>query len=396
MFYFLIYLIVFLIPLSLVRFKFFWLPFNIIEVLIYILFLIWILKELFYFKGKKIRDKIKKTDKAWFFSVFLIITGVTLTSLLSLKLQLSTGIWKEWFVAPLIFFLVLIDSVSNKRQIFKILTVLFFSGILVAIISLFYYFSKELTYDGRLASFYLSPNYLVMYLSPILIISLYLYFLVKNNIYKILLIIGYLLIFFVIFLTYSQGALLGLVVAFIITLFWKSKIFKNKKRLLIFLFLVLIIFSVLYCFIKIDDLGSVYSSRSSLASRLMIWRSSWEIIKDQPLGIGPGTFQDYYLSYQKKFKTPYLEWAVPQPHNLFIAFYLQLGFLGFLGFIWLLVLFFKRIVNYQSLLSVFLFAFGVYFLTHGLVDTLYWKADLALLFWLIIVLSHKVNYLSDQ
>jgi hypothetical protein len=30
------------------------------------------------------------------------------------------------------------------------------------------------------------------------------------------------------------------------------------------------------------------------------------------------------------------------------------------------------------------FLFLVYFLAHGLVDTLYWKNDLALLFWLVL------------
>jgi len=44
-------------------------------------------------------------------------------------------------------------------------------------------------------------------------------------------------------------------------------------------------------------------SRSSLASRVMIWHSAGKIIVDNPImGIGPGNFQNKYLEYQKMIK----------------------------------------------------------------------------------------------
>ena len=108
-------------------------------------------------------------------------------------------------------------------------------------------------------------------------------------------------------------------------------------------------------------------------------------------------FKEYYLAYQKYF-TPYLEWAVPQPHNIFLAFWLQAGIVGIIGFIYMIIMLYSRvsIKNYAELhwLAV---SFLTYFLIHGLVDTIYWKNDLALIFWLfagiavIFSFSNKVE-----
>jgi len=262
------------------------------------------------------------------------------------------------------------------------------SGVFVSLIALYYWLSNNLTYDGRLQAFYLSPNYLAMYLSPILILSLCLYSFVKNKILKILLIASSLLLLLVLYLTYSYGAWLGLLFALIFILIQK----KDKKIALVFLFLFILIFVLQIPSQKFQ--GFMDFSYPSLESRLVIWQSSWEIIKDNSLiGIGPGMFQEYYLTYQDKFAF-YPEWAVPQPHNLFFAFWLQAGLLGLIGFVWLLISFFKKIEPKQILSSI-LMGTMIYILIHGLVDTTYWKNDLSIIFWLITALNYKAGYLFD-
>jgi O-antigen ligase len=108
------------------------------------------------------------------------------------------------------------------------------------------------------------------------------------------------------------------------------------------------------------------------------------------LGIGPGMFQDYYLKYQSHFPVSYLEWAVPEPHNLFLAFWLETGLLGLAGFIWLLAIFFKKLFllfkksNYFATILIMLMG---YILIHGLADTTYFKNDLSVVFWLAVALG---------
>jgi len=114
------------------------------------------------------------------------------------------------------FFIVIINTVKTKKQIKNIIIAFVLSGSFVALIALFYWFNENLTYDNRLQAFYNSPNYLAMFLSPVLFLSFYIYSFVKNKILKILLIADYLLIITVIYLTYSYGAWLGLIGATIL------------------------------------------------------------------------------------------------------------------------------------------------------------------------------------
>ena len=373
-----IYLIVFSLPLYLIRFEIGWVPFNLLEILIYLLFLFWLLTK------PKLKEIFK--EKEFFYPILILFIGLTISTLFSNDIFISAGIWKGWFLAPLFFFLILIDSLKEKKEIKNIILSLTFSGLIVACISLFYYLTHNLTYDGRLRGFYLSANFLAMYLSPILILSLALYSSLKKRSLRILLFITQLIIFFVIYLTYSYGALIGLLGASLILLFKRKKIFS-----LILLFLI--ISSFFFQFSSYKFQGMVNFSYPSIESRLAIWQSVWSIIKDHSLiGIGPGMFQEYYLNYQFKFE-PYPEWAVPQPHNIFLAFWLQTGIIGLIGFIWLLFVFFKK--NKPSFLDLILIASMVYILIHGLIDTTYWKNDLALIFWLIIALKNKEGRLSD-
>jgi len=375
-----IYLIVFSSPLYLVSFKIAWIPITVLESMIYALFIIW----LSYFIIKK--EKI--INCRFYVPVLLIFLGVTISTLFSSDIQVSAGIWKAWFMAPMLFFIVIINSVKTKKQIKNIIISFVLSGSIVASIALFYWFSENLTYDHRLEAFYNSPNYLAMFLSPILILSFYFYFVIKNKIFKILLVADYLLLIAVIYLTYSYGAWLGLMGAAIFLF-----IFLKVKLRYIFLFFLIIVLFFSFQVSSYKFQGFLDFSYPSLKSRLIIWQSSWEIIKDHSLiGVGPGIFQKYYLDEQVNFE-PYPEWAVPQPHNIFLAFWLQTGLIGLIGLIWLLIIFFR---GYQpKILSSVLLCVMIYILIHGLIDTTYWKNDLSMIFWLITALMSKVGHLSD-
>ncbi len=323
-----------------------------------------------------------------FAPILILFIGLTLSTLFSSDIFTSAGIWKGWFLVPMLFFLVLIDSLKSKKEIRNIIIALVFSGAVVASIALCYWLDNDLTYDGRLKGFYLSANFLAMYLSPILILSLYLFSCFKKGILRTLLLIASALMFFVIYLTYSYGALLGLLGAFVFLFFAQIK----KRKLLSLLLLLLIVLAFAFQLGSYKFKGFADFSYPSIKSRLVIWQSAWAILKDQPLiGIGPGMFQKYYLEYQPRFPL-YPEWAVPQPHNIFLAFWLQAGILGLIGFVWLLVIFFKK--NKPNFLDFVLMAAMVAILIHGLFDTTYWKNDLAVVFWVIIALGYRAGRLG--
>jgi O-antigen ligase len=120
----------------------------------------------------------------------------------------------------------------------------------------------------------------------------------------------------------------------------------------------------------------------------MIWQSAEKVLENSWVwGIGAGNFQEKYLEYQKYF-APYLEWAVPHPHNLYLALWLYGGIFGLVGFLALVFFWFSALFRSQKNPSLRFIGLGImlYVLLHGLVDTTYLKNDLAVLFWLLFAL----------
>jgi len=420
-----IYAVIFSMPLYLIRFSIFGIPTTVLEIMIYILFLTWVLskieKVLSYDKFYSVlipstRDfngfsRFRKNNFILSIGIILLFLGLVLSTLHSSDLKTSLGICKGWFFDPFLFFIVFISVIKEKKHIMSSFVSWGFSGLAVSLASILYLLNSELTFDGRLKAFYISPNYLAMYLAPVFLVVLF--FILSNrklNIGKISNIkyqvssVILIIIFLPLFFTYSYGAFLG-IFAGAVWLFYKtinshSNKIKRISKNPFFKIIILTVF-ISFLFVTAVKLNQIINSenRSSFHSRLMIWNVSVEIIKDNPVfGIGPGTFQEIYLSYSKKFDEPYLEWAVTQPHNTFLAFYLQTGLLGFIGFILILVWFLKSSLkhnNIQHPTSNILIALVIYILVHSLVDTMYWKNDLSLMFWLVAGLLLTSSKICD-
>jgi putative inorganic carbon (hco3(-)) transporter len=373
--------IIFFLPTYLIKFKVDIFSFNLLEMFILITFLWW----LFYiYSVKKYIKSVLKQKLLVLLGIFLLLIGVTYTSFTSQNILKSLGILKSWFLIPILFLIILL---TTKPKIKQLLRALCWSGFIVALVGIFYLLLGILTYDNRLGSFYLHPNHLAMYLAPCWLIAFNLLTTPKKRNKKFLWSFVLLIISVTLFFTFSYGAWLGIFLSSLIILIDK----KNIKKICLALLIFVIILIIGFCHPKFQNI--LTSERSSLHSRLIIWRSALHILKDHWIGgIGPGTFQIHYLSYQE-FYPSYLEWAVPQPHNIFLAFWLQAGLVGFIGFLVILERFFTKTIRTirqnkkEASFSLLLFSLMTYTLIHGLVDTLYWKNDLSIIFWLIIGLA---------
>ena len=325
-----------------------------------------------------------------------------------------------FYRSALLFFLVMVSTIKTSSQIKKILLSLFLSGTVVAIISLIYLIQGKIDPFGRLQAFYNSPNYLAMYLAPALIIGIgiflkqgkYFFKLVRRpsesphssssaslssrscgtnhvcsglrKVFRSIFLASIVLIIIILFFTKSFGAWLGIIAAICFGVVFYLYKGGRKKFALTILYLALLIIVFL-------GYSALIYKESSFDARLIIWQEAWQIFKTNPiLGIGPGTLGNYFL--------PYPEWGVSQPHNIFLAFLLQAGVIGFIGFIWLLIWFFRTGIKwftvYNSWFIVILMSIMVYILVHGLIDTTYWKNDLAVMFWTIIALIMVFRHLK--
>ncbi len=371
----LIYLTIFALPVYLWRFSFF----NMLDILLGGCIIGGLLIYHKKFSPKTFFDKYR----AIIFSAGLILAGLVISVLWNKNYAVGFGIVKSWFLLPVLFSMV-VGGVIEKERLRNIFFAYYLSAFLVALISLAYYFSGMVTFDLRLQGFFNSPNYLAMYLAPAIFIgwSLFQETALKR---KPLFVFLALVIFLALYLTRSYATWLALFGALVFVFVLEKKL-NWKKALATLLFLCALFFSQMGEK-KLTDLLS-FNERSSLESRIMIWRSAEKMLENSwLLGIGAGNFQTKYLENQKYF-SPYLEWAVAHPHNLYLTFWLYGGIFGAAGFFALIYFWFLGILRTQKNSQLRFIGLGImgYILLCGLVDTTYFKNDLAVVFWLLFVL----------
>jgi O-antigen ligase len=393
-------LIIFCIPAYLIKVLIFGIPTNILELLA----LFAIALNIIRFK-KILLNKLPTLPKSLLLGYFLIVSGLFISTYYNNSRYLaSLSIIKSWFLIPMFFAFTMHASLSTSMQVERIFKRIYYSTATVGTISIFYKLFSITTYDNRLSSIFLSPNYLSMFLSSGIFFCLY--FVLKEfsiRKYSLNFFINLFLLSIIIaplYYTYSYGAWIAVMTSLFLTIFLFAK---NKKLLFIGAFALFAIISLLFFSqVKTDKFKDMMqqSSRSSFTSRQTIWHVAESLILKNPIdGIGPGNFQESYLAMQKNYP-PYLEWAVPQPHNIFLAFWLQSGIFGFIGFLLLLFSIFNSLIKIiadkkNAALAAPLFGFFTYTILHGLIDTTYWKNDLAFLFWICIFLTLSLSEISE-
>lgn len=373
-------LVVFFLPSYLIKINFFIFPTNLLEILIGIIFLAWLFSK----KSRTGFKKIFLENITFFFGFFLIFFGLLISTFLNDSWKIGLGIIKGWFLIPLVFVFMARTAVP-KEKMEKIWEVYYFSSFFIAVISLVYLSFGKITYDGRLSGFFNSPNYLAMQLAPAIIIFFALFYskkLSRQKKYLLFFSLPFILLSF--YLTYSYAAWLAVALSIL------SILSVQKEICIKICIIILIFFSLQFSSEKFNDLIN-FDKRSSISSRLIIWRSSEKILQDNfVFGIGPGNFQEKYLEYQKYFPL-YLEWAVPHPHNIYLAFWLSGGLLGIIGFLSLIFFWLRKAFGQKEKSFFLLASIGImlYILLHGFFDTTYFKNDLAIVFWLCFIACKK-------
>lgn len=259
----------------------------------------------------------------------------------------SLGILKGWVITPLLWGWI----VANSFTLFPLLL----SGVLVSLIGFLQIFSVS-----RITSVYDVPNSLALFLVPLIILALW-----NTGVFNK---IAAIIMFVALMGTRSIGGIAA------------SLIFVRGRKiaLLVIILLVFLWPRVLY-FVN-------SSSPTSLNVRLQMWSVSLQLIKKHPIaGIGLGNFESAYqqVLHQWFFEgRPNLlpEFVFRDPHNWILSFWLNTGLLGLLSFISLHVIAMLKASKPIRLALISLLLFG-------LVDTIYWKNDLASLHWFLLFSS---------
>ena len=365
-----IYWVIFTLPSYLIRFDIFNLPTTLLEGEILMLFLVWLVKNI----------KNLKITKGFLIPIFLFLISATISVFVSPSFYSALGIWKAYFIEPILLLIVLVSTLKKKdlKDLFMVF------GMQVVILSIFAIYQKftglfitnpfwadEAT--RRVTSFFSYPNALALYLAPLVV--LFLGFSVKKYIYLIPFVLGS----FAIYFTKSKGALIAILIGLIFyVLFYKG----NRKYFVSILAVVVILSGLLIGFGKIDLKGtSTVTGGDSVSTRLEMWSETWEMIKTKPiLGAGLVGYQPAVAPFHEK---EYIE-VYLYPHNIFLNFWSEIGLLGLISFILIIIYFYIYGFKKYDKWSIIAMATMTALLIHGLVDVPYFKNDLSILFWVII------------
>lgn len=331
--------------------------------------------------------------------VALILIGFVLGYL---RQQFLTG-WVDWtdgfgklldlIILPIVYGFSLVMLVQLKKVSLQGLLYGYYLGaVLTSVLGLIYLAHNWLTFDGRLSTFFQSPNELAIFIAPAILIGLYLIRIMERNIkLKVLLLFSLFLLSFILYQTFSLGAWLSISLS-ILYLFLSVRNSFLKPYLGLILFTITTI--ALIAILNIDLLLRAFDYQpnapaTSYDSRLAIYQVDQKIISTNWLyGIGINNFQNVYLGQQKYFE-PYPQWAVPHAHNNIMHTWLEGGLLAVIGLFFLLynVLLSKNnsLSSLESLLALLFSSIFIYFILHGLVDTTFWTPSAAILFFFVVI-----------
>ncbi|OGE73948.1 MAG: hypothetical protein A3I07_04215 [Candidatus Doudnabacteria bacterium RIFCSPLOWO2_02_FULL_42_9] len=377
-------------PIYLVRFQIGPLPTTLLEILI-VGFLV---GSVIRYQLSDIKQKIKSLGNINYAIILFVIAGIISTAFSPEPIK-ALGLLRAFIIEPILIFYAIVLTV-NSKQITVIIKPLFWVTVLISAFGIFQYYSfihllpKFWGYGDeprRIVSIFAHPNALSLYLAPLFafFVTLWLngYKLTKNIWISG---IGLLIIGTALIVTFSRGAWLAVALSIFVVLINQFGLKKIIIPAVIGVLALLLISSI-------RDRITLGISDSSTNARLELMGIGVNKILDNPF-LGNGL----YGFRTTQAEAGYTGEIHNYPHNLFLALWVELGLLGILSFAWIINLALKQ---YQK--SAFAkasadkhpqlikFAASIFILTvliHGLVDTSYFKNDLALLFWFAISLFY--------
>lgn len=396
-------LIIIFLPSYLWRFSIGSLPSTFLEMMLLILFFVWALR---YRPYQKFFWQEIHIEKKWLLVSAVWLAASCVAWLVNPNFR-SLGIWRAYFLEPVLFFLVLLHTIQKEHDyklIIKSLTILIFWLSIFAIVQNFTAINLPAAYDypnvKRLTSVFSYPNALSL-LTAAFSGFLVAYYFFKQRQWEYL-VIGVLGIFLS-WWAVSQGALTGLLCALLLVALIKMYgRLQNKRQKKIFLgfFIALFLFLAstpmargLYqeIFHPVFDLQA-----SSLEIRSSQWQETWQMLKhDWFLGVGLNAYQAKLIPYHRVL---WLEIFL-YPHNIFLNFWVEMGLFGLSVFLLIMYFVFRelqRLFLHKNKLAWPLLVLWVVWFVHGLVDVPYFKNDLSLLFFIFLILTIKAKKIDDN
>lgn len=334
-------------------------------------------------------------------TAWLVVT--TIAAIVSPSHTAALGLWKAYIIDPLLVATIAVVVLKNKTEQLWILWGLTASMVALGVMAWVQHFTHQFvpapwdtSLPFRVTSLYSYPNGVGLYFAPIIaMLTAWVLIDIKESKWKnwatlfkvIALVIGIGAIIF----SLTKGAWIGVAVAFVVAvvLIWREHWRTWLTIAVIGALLVLAIPELRGLSNRAAE--PILFGDTSGKIRLVVWQETWTMLRDSPLaGGGFANYQralaPYHQPWHKEI-TPYALEIFLYPHNVFLNFWTEFGIIGLLVFLWLVAVFFK--ISWQrkdDVMTILAIAAMSALLVHGLVDVPFFKNDLAVLFWLIMIM----------
>jgi O-antigen ligase len=248
------------------------------------------------------------------------------------------------WIATLFFFI----GVLNRQKWQVLLRLLFFDGVLVAIVGVLqsygvgFYTGIDQAAVSRAPGLLGNPNFSSMFLAVILPFTLPLSISAKKVAAKLYYALGSLVMLWAVVNFSSRGAWLGLGAAFLFMV-GVLAVKRTRKKLILSIVSFAAIFAILLSFtLHVVRPGSIESvvrmSETNIDLRFFAWNVAIDIIGKHPvLGFGPGSLQNYFEQFRGS-NLAMQSGIFDDAHNLFLQLAATTGLPSALIFIGLLLL----------------------------------------------------------
>ena len=305
----------------------------------------------------------------------------------------ALGIYRAFLVEPVIVFYVAIAVFPLARRVESIFALAAVATVLFCVADIVFFARAALAgtlIPGNVAAaFKLNPNYVALYLEPLIGLTAGFMFFGQGRArwiaFGVLAFLGVTEV-----LTFSRGGLLALVALALLALITVRNWWWRVGLIATGLAAGLTIYNLPLLGQRIRQ--SLKPGSGTLFTRERIWVQTVKMLHDHPIfGAGLGGYQTVMAPYRAADPHSVPE---PYPHNIALTSYTELGLLGLFAFSWILI---RLVVEPWIAFSrsagpskAILWGTGAAFFmiaVHGLVDSPYWKNDLSVEFWLLAAMQ---------
>ena len=321
--------------------------------------LVFIIGIIFWFKESSIKFFLPKT--LFPLSIFLLF-GI-LSALWAYNPYKTRNVAVMIGPGILAYFAVLLFLKGKKEEFIVLTFASAFASVYVAVYGLLQYYGfYPMPQDqygnlNPITTFGLS-NFANEYLVTVLPLMLVTPLIFKNSFFRAVMGMCSLLVMWYIIITFNRAGWLGMItgVLFISLLYFfrrtrlafSKSFLRNTGMVALISILIISIFLYFHPFGKriVERFGSFFQIElgSSVATRILAWRAGFEMLHDNPLGVGGGNYEIYSWKYAPRLldeATIITNTRVDKAHNEFVQIFCDLGLFGFFVFVLLLLTIFK-------------------------------------------------------